>query len=595
MTSAVFRSGSSKEGLKNLLRLTAQRSIEDEEELARERRRRAREARRYDEDDNGSYASSTSSTPVFESHRTTTENQYDFSSKSTNSALDEDEGFSDWTQRREERRQKRREVLGLTEEDHINDTAMGHNYAVGERREQEDQKELGISKLKIWQMEEDRRMVQREQEQQEEKCQQHECERKQREEEEMERAQKEDRQRSKYLRERERLDQEKLEKERWKMEIEKRPKENDIKLSQTARSWTEHHRFKDENDNVQNKMAPYHGFRTTKTILSEHSEIDEDGELARVEAEQKLEQIRRSLDEKEVQEYERLRQRGHDMELELEELKKKREDRRKVREEEELRRQQQEQELQVREEEEKRRMKEEREKRRMEAAEKRQKVLSISGSEMEDPFLPLSPRSPTFKKEFDEGMTSETTCLISERTESLNRSLKKSNNVKKTQPITNISKIDERLEQYTHAIESTTKTMRHTSLDIPNLPEDVATMKGLWETGETASSTVSRGTPSKDTEGLKIGVCDLINQWGSKNSESGVKSSPSKPAEIKAGDVRSKMNIWENKKDSYSSTTFPNAAKDHPSSAKYKFVITGHGKYEKIPFTNDDHGSDANS
>ncbi|XP_072128544.1 uncharacterized protein [Mobula birostris] len=596
MTSAVFRRGSSKEGLKNLLRLTAQRSIEDEEEIARERRRRAREARRYDEDDNGSYASSTS-TPVFESHLTTKENQYVLSSKSTNSALDEDEGFSDWTQRREERRQKRREELGFTEEDHVNESAMENSFA-RERREQEDQRELGIGKLKRWQVEEEeeRRMLQREQEQEEANYQQREYERKQREKAEMERAQKEDRQRLKYLREdRERLDQDKTEKERWTMEIGKRPKENEAKLSNPARSWTELHHYEVENDDMQNKTTAYHSLRTTKTTLSEFPDVDEDGEIARLEAEQKLEQIRRSLDEKEMQDFERLRQRGHDMELELEELKKRREDRRRVREEEELRRQQQEQELHVREEEEKRRMREEREKRRMEAAEKRHKVLSISGSEMEDPFLPLSPRSPTHKKEFDEGMTSETTCLISERTESLNRSLKKSNSVKKSQPITNISKIDDRLEQYTNAIESTTKSLRHTSLDIPSLSEDVATMKNLWETGDAASSTATRGTPSKDTEGLKIGVCDLISQWVSKNPESSVKSSPSKLAEIKTGDVKSKKNIWENKSDSHSFTKLPNAGKNHPSSARYKFVITGHGKYEKVPITDDEHGTNENS
>ncbi|XP_072905487.1 uncharacterized protein [Hemitrygon akajei] len=582
MTSAVFRRGSSKEGLKNLLRLTAQRSIEDEEEIARERRRRAREARRYDEDDNGSYASNTS-TPVFESHLTTKENQYVLSSKSTNSALDEDEGFSDWTQRREERRQKRREELGFTEEDHVNESAMENSFA-RERREQEDQRELGIGKLKRWQVEEEeeRRVLQREQKQEEANYQQREYERKQREKAEMERAQKEDRQRLKYLREeRERLDQDKMENERWTMEIEKRPKENEVKLSSTARSWTELHHYEVENDDVQNKTTPYHSLRTAKTTLSEIPDIDEDGELARLEAEQKLLQIRRSLDEKEMQDFERLRQQGHNTELELEELRKRREDRRKAREEEELRRQQQEHELQVREEEEKRRMREEREKRRMEAAEKRHKVLSISGSEMEDPFLPLSPRSPTYK--------------ISERTESLNRSLKKSNSVKKSQPITNISKIDDRLEQYTNAIESTTKSLRHTSLDIPSLSEDVATMKNLWETGDAASSTATRGTPSKDTDGLKVGVGDLINQWVSKNPESSVKTSPSKPAEIKTGDVKSKKNIWENKSDSHSFTKLPNAGKNHPSSARYKFVTTGHGKYEKVPISDDEHDTNEDS
>ncbi|XP_048448589.1 non-muscle caldesmon-like, partial [Rhincodon typus] len=119
---------------------------------------------------------------------------------------------------------------------------------------------------------------------------------------------------------------------------------------------------------------------------------------------------------------------------------------------------------------------------------------------------------------------------ISERTESLNRSLKKSNSIKKMQPITNISKIDERLEQYTSAIESTTKSLRHTSLDMPNLPEDVATKKSLWESGDVAGYSVAKGTPCKDTDGLKVGVCDLINQWVSKNPESNPRSSPSKPA-----------------------------------------------------------------
>ncbi|KAI1903963.1 hypothetical protein AGOR_G00000810 [Albula goreensis] len=41
---ALLRRNSSKQGLQNLLRVTAQRSIEDAEEIERERRRRAREA-----------------------------------------------------------------------------------------------------------------------------------------------------------------------------------------------------------------------------------------------------------------------------------------------------------------------------------------------------------------------------------------------------------------------------------------------------------------------------------------------------------------------------------------------------------------------
>ncbi|XP_043561913.1 non-muscle caldesmon isoform X1 [Chiloscyllium plagiosum] len=584
-------------------RLTAQRSMEDEEEIARERRRRARDERRYDQDDNGSFTSSTSSTPVFESLSTTAENQYNFNYKSTNSALDEDEGFSDWTQRREERRQKRREELSQIEKDHVDESQTDRAYALRDRKGLEDQEGPSVCKLKMWQIEEEERKMhqrqQREQEEEEENRQRRAHERQQREMEEMERAQKylDEKDRFKYEREeKERLNLDSMQKERRKLEVEKRPKDNEVKMSHTATAWTEHSCYEEENnDMIQDKMASFHGYRATKTMLSEFPETDEDGELTRLEAEQKLEQIRRSLDEKENLEYERLRQRGHDAELELEELKKRREDRRKLREEEEQRRQQQELEEQAREEEEKRRMREEREKRRMEAAEKRQKVLSISGSEMEDPFIPLSPKSPTFKNEYDEGMTPETTCLISERTESLNRSLKKSNSIKKTQPITNISKIDERLEQYTSAIESTTKSLRHTSLDMPNLPEDVATKKNLWESGDVAGYSVAKGTPCKDTDGLKVGVCDLINQWVSKNPESNTKASPSKPAEIKVGDVRSKKNIWENKGDSHSITKSQHTGKNHPSGTRYKFVVVGHGMYEKIPITDDENGTDQNS
>ncbi|XP_043561917.1 non-muscle caldesmon isoform X5 [Chiloscyllium plagiosum] len=523
-------------------RLTAQRSMEDEEEIARERRRRARDERRYDQDDNGSFTSSTSSTPVFESLSTTAENQYNFNYKSTNSALDEDEGFSDWTQRREERRQKRREELSQIEKDHVDESQTDRAYALRDRKGLEDQEGPSVCKLKMWQIEEEERKMhqrqQREQEEEEENRQRRAHERQQREMEEMERAQKylDEKDRFKYEREeKERLNLDSMQKERRKLEVEKRPKDNEVKMSHTATAWTEHSCYEEENnDMIQDKMASFHGYRATKTMLSEFPETDEDGELTRLEAEQKLEQIRRSLDEKENLEYERLRQRGHDAELELEELKKRREDRRKLREEEEQRRQQQELEEQAREE-------------------------------------------------------------ISERTESLNRSLKKSNSIKKTQPITNISKIDERLEQYTSAIESTTKSLRHTSLDMPNLPEDVATKKNLWESGDVAGYSVAKGTPCKDTDGLKVGVCDLINQWVSKNPESNTKASPSKPAEIKVGDVRSKKNIWENKGDSHSITKSQHTGKNHPSGTRYKFVVVGHGMYEKIPITDDENGTDQNS
>uniref|UniRef100_A0A672SUC3 Lymphocyte-specific protein 1-like n=1 Tax=Sinocyclocheilus grahami TaxID=75366 RepID=A0A672SUC3_SINGR len=81
---------------------------------------------------------------------------------------------------------------------------------------------------------------------------------------------------------------------------------------------------------------------------------------------------------------------------------------------------------------------EERERKRRDVMEKL-KRLSISSGDPEEPFSPLSPRSPSY--------------MITERTESLNRSIKKKNSIKKTQPPTIISKLDGRLEQYNHAIE----------------------------------------------------------------------------------------------------------------------------------------------
>ncbi|KAK6290800.1 hypothetical protein J4Q44_G00388000 [Coregonus suidteri] len=44
MSHAILRRNSSKQGLQNLLKITAQRSVEDAEEVERERRRRARES-----------------------------------------------------------------------------------------------------------------------------------------------------------------------------------------------------------------------------------------------------------------------------------------------------------------------------------------------------------------------------------------------------------------------------------------------------------------------------------------------------------------------------------------------------------------------
>ncbi|XP_034869469.1 lymphocyte-specific protein 1 isoform X2 [Mirounga leonina] len=137
---------------------------------------------------------------------------------------------------------------------------------------------------------------------------------------------------------------------------------------------------------------------------------------------------------------------------------------------------------------------------------------------------------------------SPSTKLI-DRTESLNRSIKKS--VKKSQPALPISKIDERLEQYTQAVETagrTSKLTRQPSIELPSMA--VASTKSRWETGEVQAQSTAKTPSCKD---------------------------------IVAGDM-SKKSLWEQKGDSKTSSTI----KSTPSGKRYKFVATGHGKYEKV-------------
>ncbi|XP_069326484.1 lymphocyte-specific protein 1 [Eulemur rufifrons] len=139
---------------------------------------------------------------------------------------------------------------------------------------------------------------------------------------------------------------------------------------------------------------------------------------------------------------------------------------------------------------------------------------------------------------------SPTTKLI-DRTESLNRSIEKSNSVKKSQPALPIAKIDERLEQYTQAIESAGRTprlARQASVELPSMA--VASTKSRWETGEVQAHSAAKTPSCKD---------------------------------IVAGDM-SKKSLWEQKGGSKTSST----VKSTPSGKRYKFVATGHGKYEKV-------------
>ncbi|XP_069865855.1 lymphocyte-specific protein 1 isoform X3 [Dipodomys merriami] len=134
---------------------------------------------------------------------------------------------------------------------------------------------------------------------------------------------------------------------------------------------------------------------------------------------------------------------------------------------------------------------------------------------------------------------------LADRTESLNRSIEKSNSVRKTQPALPISTIDERLQQYTQATESagwTPKVSRQTSIELPSMA--VANTKSLWETGEVQTQSAAKTPPCKD---------------------------------IVAGDM-SKKSLWEQRGGCKTSST----VKSTPSGKRYKYVATGHGKYEKV-------------
>ncbi|NXJ03834.1 LSP1 protein, partial [Odontophorus gujanensis] len=162
------------------------------------------------------------------------------------------------------------------------------------------------------------------------------------------------------------------------------------------------------------------------------------------------------------------------------------------------------------------------------------------------------PKAPSPASLHEEELCSDHTAVcstkITDRTESLNRSIKKSNSIKKSQPPLPVSKIDDRLEQYTQAIETSTKApkpVRQPSLDIPTTSMMVASTKSLWETGEVAAQSAVKTPACKD---------------------------------IVAGDIVSKRSLWEQKGNPKPETNI----KSTPSGKKYKFVATGHGQYKKV-------------
>uniref|UniRef100_A0A3Q3LJQ3 Caldesmon 1b n=1 Tax=Mastacembelus armatus TaxID=205130 RepID=A0A3Q3LJQ3_9TELE len=257
---------------------------------------------------------------------------------------------------------------------------------------------------------------------------------------------------------------------------------------------------------------------------------DDQDDAARLEAERKLEELKRRRDDAESEEFERMRQKQQEAEAELEELKRKREERRKVLEEEERQKKQEEAERKAREDDEKRKMKEEIEKRRAEAAEKRHKVDDTMDGE-DKPFKCVSPRGSSLKVS---PPFSTSHNFIQENVDLMSHS-----------PV--VSKIDNRLEQYTSAAQNKeSRSPRSGAADLPVVTDSIRNIKSMWEKGDVFSSPGGGGSSFKEAPVMKTGVAGRINDWLNKTPESG-KTSGGRPADLKPVDVTNKRSLWENK------------------------------------------------
>ncbi|XP_056312042.1 caldesmon 1a isoform X3 [Danio aesculapii] len=479
-------------------RMAYRRSEEDEEEAARERRRRARQERmRSKESEDVAFQPETPE--LNNSHSVTVSESIStsvLSSSGTGEGDEEEQALLERLAKREERRMRRmKEALERQKEDEEESSSSlrrGRSYEPEEQHNNNNQEEK----------EEEKR------EEEEEVYRPREDEKEEEEEEEVV----VEKPRRSYLRD--------------QMEDEDVMRKN-----------------KQPNGGVCEDSPPKHkkAERTfSRGSLRSPEAPDADDEDARLEAERKLEELKRRRDEMESEEFEKMRQKQQEAEVELEELKRKREERRKVLEEEERQRKQDEADRKTREEEEKRRMKEEIEKRRAEAAEKRQKVEDSVDGEARKPFKCVSPRGSSLK--------------IGERAEFLNRSAQKSSVKASHAPV--VSKIDNRLEQYTTAVQGNkeVRSPRSGAIDLPMVTDGIRNIKSMWEKGNIFGSGGSPASTNKDAAGIKVGVAGRINDWLNKTPETG-KMSGGRPADLKPGDVTSKRSLWENKGSSATKVT----------------------------------------
>uniref|UniRef100_A0A8C8D6Y6 Non-muscle caldesmon n=1 Tax=Oncorhynchus tshawytscha TaxID=74940 RepID=A0A8C8D6Y6_ONCTS len=477
-------------------RMAFQGSNEDEEEAARERRRRARQERMRGM--GGEEPSD--SVGMTNSHSVTETVSVSSSVTSSGGGDDDEQALLERMAKREERRQKR--MMEALEREKDQNPGNAGNHGSGENSV--DERSVGRRG----------RYQDNEEEVEERNC------RKKEEEEE-----------GKAAPEEEEAEQGEEEEE----EVEEKPRRSYMREQESIDEKTRNEVNEKQNGGLHEETPPKH--KKTERTLSrgsvrspEAGAEEEQDDAANLEAERKLEELKRRRGDAESEEFERMRRKQQEAEQELEELKKKREERRKIIEEEERQKKQEEAEKKDREEEERRRMKEEIERRRAEAAEKRQQmgVETVDGEAK--PFKCFSPRGSSLK--------------IGERAEFLNKSAQKSTVKTSHSPV--VSKIDNRLEQYTSVAQNKDmRSPRSGAVDLPMVTDGIRNIKTMWEKGNVFNSPGGGGGTYKEAAGMKIGVAGRINDWLNKTPES--KTPGGRPADLKPGDVTNKRSLWENK------------------------------------------------
>ncbi|XP_034529563.1 caldesmon 1a isoform X4 [Notolabrus celidotus] len=503
------------------------RNDDDDEEAARERRRRARQERLMSRESE-EHCGQPDSLVMTNSHSVTETVSSSYGGGS-GGGDDEDQALQERMAKREERRQRR--MMEAMERQKQLD-AESNNSVSMEKNDAEEERPSSWRRG---------RYRDHEDEEEEEKTERYSSRReKEREEPRMEdEAAPEVEEQVDEGVEEEEEQQEEVEEEKPRSYMrDKEPTEgpkNETKVEERGRARDEQRK---QNGGLHEEATPNQHRKPERTFSRgsvrspEVSTSDDQDDAARLEAELKLEELKRRRDDAESEEFERMRQKQQEAEVELEELKRKREERKKVLDEEERQRKQEEEERKAREEEEKRKMKEEIERRRAEAAEKRQKVEDTMDGEG-GPFKCVSPRGSSLK--------------IGERAEFLNKSAQKSTMKAAHSPV--VSKIDNRLEQYTSAAQRENKESRSPrsgAVDMPLGTDSIRNIKSMWEKGNVFSSPGGGGGTFKEAAVMKTGVAGRINDWLNKTPESG-KTSGGRPADLKPVDVTNKRSLWENK------------------------------------------------